>query len=827
MDTSLDGKETEDPDYESVSSERKREQTFLSTRQQDAKEQAIQRIDHIIRQQFGFEVHLKEREIDFIDDRISQAKAMLDRLRACVLAKYYGTSGQKAIKGTRTNDKLAYCDRKKSARNCVKRVEFPRTGVPDHSNETVNATGSIQFKTETTKTSTVTDTLTSNGWLIDSQFQSNKALEAGNASAVVQSDSNSLLTEKHLKLTGNLVRGSSENSKPAVPHDTKREQLNQSSQANDRISSNFFRHSLNKKNPPNTVGSTSSAVGALSSDLGSPLSAVENLSSKTPKAVVCTGSRFYMKKRIIIGNTSKYISIDRREENDKSTHKWMVYVRGPPEDPNIDRFISKVWFFLHPSYRPNDIVEVKKPPFHLTRRGWGEFPVRVQLHFVDPRNKRVDIIHELKLDRTYTGLQTLGSETVIDLELDRRTFEDNCVSLGTFSGKEDRFSSISSDADRSNDDNSVERRTVNSLHYQQNQLVADTLGKVRKCSASAEISSQYPQSKKLKLESPFSVGSSEFSSAVSTPVNSQPASRCSSPELISSHLNIERKFSDEVKDLLRKAVSEHPLIDPERNVVKHHYCASSIEQFLGWNIGKRRACEWQRSVAIRRRMLSCMSSCNLSTKDILLWCRRFGYTPCDKVAGDEKVSFCKLCGGFLSVPSGVTSKEREAHKCEDPLFNSLTPASELISEVEVKERCLPDVPKAVNDSEDLEIDVVGLTPKERTAEPQESKPVIYSIPSTPEQNWIRETCSDIGVKLKTVNTDGVNVHVIESLLLAACRRFAEDILRQSWAVATDQTTSYGPRLVTPSHVHSAVCCLPRCDFLTHAYLGEVLHKEEK
>lgn len=63
MDNSLDEKVT-DPDYESVSSERKREQRFLSTRQQDAKEQTIQRIDHIIRQQFGFEVHLKEREID-------------------------------------------------------------------------------------------------------------------------------------------------------------------------------------------------------------------------------------------------------------------------------------------------------------------------------------------------------------------------------------------------------------------------------------------------------------------------------------------------------------------------------------------------------------------------------------------------------------------------------------------------------------------------------------------------------------------------------------------------------------------------------------------
>lgn len=38
-----------------------------------------------------------------------------------------------------------------------------------------------------------------------------------------------------------------------------------------------------------------------------------------------------------------------------------------------------------------------EPPFHLTRRGWGEFPVRIQIHFKDPRNKRIDIIHQLKV----------------------------------------------------------------------------------------------------------------------------------------------------------------------------------------------------------------------------------------------------------------------------------------------------------------------------------------------------------------------------------------------------------------------------------------------
>ncbi|KAL2804756.1 YEATS domain-containing protein 2 isoform 3 [Daubentonia madagascariensis] len=122
-----------------------------------------------------------------------------------------------------------------------------------------------------------------------------------------------------------------------------------------------------------------------------------------------------------------YIPPDKREENDQSTHKWMVYVRGSRREPSINHFVKKVWFFLHPSYKPNDLVEVREPPFHLTRRGWGEFPVRVQVHFKDSQNKRIDIIHNLKLDRTYTGLQTLGAETVVDVELHRHSLGEDYI----------------------------------------------------------------------------------------------------------------------------------------------------------------------------------------------------------------------------------------------------------------------------------------------------------------------------------------------------------------------------------------------------------------
>ncbi|OAD54942.1 YEATS domain-containing protein 2 [Eufriesea mexicana] len=125
------------------------------------------------------------------------------------------------------------------------------------------------------------------------------------------------------------------------------------------------------------------------------------------------GIRHKVRKRIIIGNISKWIPPEWRE--DAASHKWTMYVRGNKENPDINDFVNKVRFFLHPSYRPNDVVEVTSAPFCLSRRGWGEFPLRVQLHFKSALNKPMDIIHYLKLDRTYTGLQTLGSETLVDI----------------------------------------------------------------------------------------------------------------------------------------------------------------------------------------------------------------------------------------------------------------------------------------------------------------------------------------------------------------------------------------------------------------------------
>ncbi|KAI9503320.1 hypothetical protein BX070DRAFT_225185 [Coemansia spiralis] len=135
-------------------------------------------------------------------------------------------------------------------------------------------------------------------------------------------------------------------------------------------------------------------------------------------------SRFHVVRRVILGNSSQYVALQHRPpEKEKSTHKWTVYIHSISKEHPIDEYVRRVRVFLHPSYRPDDIVDLEPPNFELTRWGWGEFPVRLQVFFRDKRNKPVDLIHMLKLDDLWSGNVVLGSETPIDFELDRRGLE--------------------------------------------------------------------------------------------------------------------------------------------------------------------------------------------------------------------------------------------------------------------------------------------------------------------------------------------------------------------------------------------------------------------
>lgn len=111
---------------------------------------------------------------------------------------------------------------------------------------------------------------------------------------------------------------------------------------------------------------------------------------------------------LVVGNTSKYIGDEEAELATSVTHKWLVYVAAKTAIP-VEKIVDRVRFFLHESYKPNDVVDVTSPPYQLAKRGWGEFPIRVQLHFHEHLlQKPLQIYHMLVLDKKHTGLQTMG-----------------------------------------------------------------------------------------------------------------------------------------------------------------------------------------------------------------------------------------------------------------------------------------------------------------------------------------------------------------------------------------------------------------------------------
>ncbi|XP_036098709.1 YEATS domain-containing protein 2 isoform X4 [Molossus molossus] len=332
-------KET-DPDYEdvSVALPNKRHKAIENS----ARDAAVQKIETIIKEQFSLEMKNKEHEIEVIDQRLIEARRMMDKLRACIVANYYASAGLlKVSEGSKTCDTMVF-----NHPAIKKFLESPsRSSSPaNQRSETPSANHSES------------DSLSQhNDFLSDKDNNSNMDIE-------------------------------------------------------ERLSNN-----MEQRPSRNTGRDTSSIIGSHKTE------------QRNADLTGDETSRLFVKKTIVVGNVSKYIPPDKREENDQSTHKWMVYVRGSRREPSINHFVKKVWFFLHPSYKPNDLVEVREPPFHLTRRGWGEFPVRVQVHFKDSQNKRIDIIHNLKLDRTYTGLQTLGAETVVDVELHRHSLGEDAI----------------------------------------------------------------------------------------------------------------------------------------------------------------------------------------------------------------------------------------------------------------------------------------------------------------------------------------------------------------------------------------------------------------
>ena len=79
-----------------------------------------------------------------------------------------------------------------------------------------------------------------------------------------------------------------------------------------------------------------------------------------------------VKDVVVFGNEHKGI-----KDKGNGTHNWTMYLRGHDGrrgNSRDDFGIEKVEFKLHPDYNPSTI-SCLKPPFEVTRDGWGVFDV--------------------------------------------------------------------------------------------------------------------------------------------------------------------------------------------------------------------------------------------------------------------------------------------------------------------------------------------------------------------------------------------------------------------------------------------------------------------
>ena len=591
-------------------------------------------------------------------------------------------------------------------------------------------------------------------------------------------------------------------------------------------------------------------------------------------------SRFYTKKRIIIGNTSQYLTPDAQQIEDGSTHKWMVYIRGSQEEPDISHFVKAVRFFLHPSYHPNDIVRVASPPFHLTRLGWGEFPVRVQLEFCDRSNKPIDIIHNLVLDRTRTGQQTLGAETIVDLDIAVRGKEKATPSLSNGLNIPVRVCDKESPFDIKNKSSSFTNmklsmdRPASALHTQQRSEV---------------LAMDHEQTVSPAYQSTPSECSTESSGSVQldhdycTGVLLKPKGQSSSHEnvsqpkaagLRSSSISETRSVvvTTNLDKCLHNAVRAIPMCGaPSEDFM---LCATSLDQYAQWNMGKRRAAEWMRAVAVRKHVERKLRLGSLlSTKQVMQWCRRNGYTWLDRMPSRGH-GFCKYCGCQLeneessmlmddSEGEGARVSTYVHHHCREALFGEDQRGGEVDDsssdgESEVDEEggqrrkeemtenplqvrhklstlseCfgifsdMVDLQEKLDKEEssrivDKKVDIESLphSSSARAREYHHHTPK-FRVPHTPELKWVQQTAAGLGIRIYPAVIDRMYAHVVEHMIYMSCTRLLRTILMQ--AVQEGGTGVQGKlnqeRILTPLHLHQALRNLEQCDFLTNRYMG--------
>ncbi|KAH0547071.1 YEATS domain-containing protein 2 isoform X1 [Cotesia glomerata] len=639
---------------------------------------------------------------------------------------------------------------------------------------------------------------------------------------------------------------------------------------------------------------------------------IENLAKKlcpNTEPEFQRGDGFRETRVIVIGNISTPIPpMDRND--DKYTHKWQVYVREKDND-KISEYISKVVFQLHPSYKPNDVIEVDRAPFNLVRRGWGNFSLNVTLIFKNKSNLPRAFVHNLTLDHVTETIYALkifpinysppsyepeesSSENEIDinengddtggdsdnetvLTLTRKEVMSNIYlehryvninSIGEFN-KTINHAGIKSMKDINNRNNSSrslkpgsgalgsvmsqeissidKRNQSKSVNGDKTNLLSSKavcqpleikIPDINETMASAvkqvlvfndkQIPLNFNKEKKQNIngngvsilkkningKNGITISINPTKSVMLNVPDTEPAlkivtgKRMKLVEKKKKNINYVLRLRDSLMELKERDVEKIvtflakrlPIVTPEAQDIEFKksfpYVCQTVEEFLGFNVGKQRSVEWYRAKKIRNMLKFKVREEEIwTTKEILFWCRFQGFTV------------------MRPLLNSVKGEREEVNTC--------TESRELVEWIR----------KMKSSGEEKEqVDVIDIEgdddddDDEESGEVEEKKGEFVKLEMNEEESkmnfFVNETARQVGVTLVEEQIEeGVRDAAASRVVAKAVECLLENLLRSSLSKAWERNNLKCPDVITINDVRKAIRQREEFDIFTNSGLG--------
>lgn len=250
-----------------------------------------------------------------------------------------------------------------------------------------------------------------------------------------------------------------------------------------------------------------------------------------------------------------------------------------------------------------------------------------------------------------------------------------------------------------------------------------------------------------------------------------------------------------VRDCVRMLARDFSLTDSRAGDASFRlvqpFSASSLCTFTAWNVGKQRSAEWSRAKLIRRTLDEChflREQALWSTKKILLWCRRQGYSP--MVCWPKpKLAASALPGSELpSTSSSIKVDMLQSYQ-----------ECDVTVDIEAVEHQLP---KATSLANACCKSLVSL---------EDADPDLTS--------WIAADIEKLGFKLGHDMLNDSLVPVARLLMSRLWNEVATDLIRRSLRESWQRSAGKRTDTIALSDAYRAVIRRPEFDILTNAGVG--------